>query len=46
MTYLFTNAPLFVPGMKQQDFPTDIERRTEEIQTKQGSISHAEDVKY
>jgi hypothetical protein len=46
MNYLFTNAPAFVPGMDQRDFPTDIERRAEEIEAKQGSVSHAEEVKY
>lgn len=44
MNYLFTNAPLFVPGMKKADFPTgrDLEHRVEEIEAKQGSVSHAE----
>jgi sugar porter (SP) family MFS transporter len=46
MNYLFTNAPIFVPGMDKRDFPTDIERRVEEVEAKQGSISHAEEVKY
>ncbi|KAG9195084.1 hypothetical protein G6011_00204 [Alternaria panax] len=44
MNYLFTNAPLFVPGMNKNDFPTDLERRVEEVAAKQGSISHAENV--
>ncbi|CAN9172455.1 unnamed protein product [Alternaria alternata] len=44
MNYLFTNAPLFVPGMNKNDFPTDLERRVEEVAAKQGSISHAEHV--
>jgi hypothetical protein len=42
MNYLFTNAPLFVPGMNKQDWGLDIERRVEEVAAKQGSISHAE----
>jgi hypothetical protein len=36
MNYLFTNAPLFVPGMQMQDFEThDLERRVEEAERKQ-----------
>jgi hypothetical protein len=46
MNYLFTNAPVFVPGMDSRNFPIDIERRAEEVEAKQGSISHAEEVKY
>ena len=44
MNYLFTNAPMFVPGMKMADFQPglDLERRVEEVQHKQGSISHQE----
>ena len=42
MNYLFTNAPLFVPGMNKQDWGLDIERRVEQVAAKQGSISHAE----
>jgi len=44
MNYLFTNAPLFVPGMKKVEFipGADLERRVEEVEAKQGSISHAE----
>lgn len=42
MNYLFTNAPLFVPGMNKRDFVPDIERRVEEVAAKQGSISHTE----
>jgi hypothetical protein len=42
MKYLFTNAPLFVPGMNKRDFVPDLERRVEEVAAKQGSISHAE----
>ncbi|KAF1912763.1 general substrate transporter [Ampelomyces quisqualis] len=44
MNYLFTNAPIFVPGMNKTDWAPgrDLERRVEEVQAKQGSISHAE----
>jgi hypothetical protein len=42
MNYLFTNAPLFVPGMKQSEWGLDIERRVEQVAAKQGSVSHAE----
>ncbi|KAF2424416.1 general substrate transporter [Tothia fuscella] len=36
MNYLFTNAPLFVPGMKIREFEThDLERRVEEAERKQ-----------
>lgn len=44
MNYLFTNAPLFVPGMDKRDWTPgqDLERRVEEVAAKQGSISHAE----
>jgi thiamine phosphate synthase YjbQ (UPF0047 family) len=42
MNYLFTNAPLFVPNMKNQDWALDIERRVEQVAAKQGSISHTE----
>ncbi|RMZ71929.1 MFS sugar transporter [Pyrenophora seminiperda CCB06] len=45
MNYLFTNAPLFVPGMNKRDFVPDIERRVEEVAAKQGSISHIEETK-
>lgn len=35
MNYLFTNAPLFVPGMKRHDFEThDLERRVEQVEAK------------
>lgn len=44
MNFLFTNAPLFVPGMKRADFEThELERRVEEVEAKQGSVSHVED---
>jgi hypothetical protein len=44
MNYLFTNAPIFVPGMNKTDWAPgrDLERRVEEVEAKQGSISHAE----
>jgi hypothetical protein len=47
MKYLFTNAPVFVPGMDKRDWApgVDLERRLEEVEAKQGSVSHAE-VKY
>ncbi|KAF2730979.1 general substrate transporter [Polyplosphaeria fusca] len=44
MNYLFTNAPLFVPGMKKSDYVThDLEHRVEEIETKQGYAQHVEE---
>ncbi|ORX99956.1 general substrate transporter [Clohesyomyces aquaticus] len=44
MNHLFRDAPLFVPGMKQSDFAaTDLERRVEEVEAKQGYASHVED---
>ncbi|KAI8941575.1 hypothetical protein NX059_002790 [Plenodomus lindquistii] len=48
MNHLFTHAPLFVPGMNKRDWAPgqDLERRLEEVEAKQGSISHAEEVKY
>jgi hypothetical protein len=44
MNYLFTNAPMFVPGMDKRDWAPgqDLERRVEEVAAKQGSVSHAE----
>ncbi|OAL47714.1 MFS sugar transporter-like protein [Pyrenochaeta sp. DS3sAY3a] len=44
MNHLFTHAPLFVPGMDKRDWVpgTDLERRVEEVEAKQGSILHAE----
>jgi hypothetical protein len=43
MNYLFTHAPLFVPGMKHVDFATlDIDRRVEEVEAKQGLGRHEE----
>jgi hypothetical protein len=42
MNYLFTNAPLFVPGMNMKDYEThDLERRVEEAERK-GSIAETE----
>lgn len=48
MNYLFTNAPIFVPGMSKSDWSpgADLERRVEEVAAKQGSISHTDEVKY
>ncbi|KAF2789010.1 general substrate transporter [Melanomma pulvis-pyrius CBS 109.77] len=44
MNYLFTNAPLFVPGMKPADFAThDLERRVEQVEAKQGYGRHQEE---
>ena len=35
MNYLFTHAPLFVPGMKESEWgTTDLERRHEEVEAK------------
>jgi hypothetical protein len=35
MKFLFTNAPIFVPGMKGNDYsPHDLERRVEEVEAK------------
>ena len=43
MNYLFTHAPLFVPGMKQVEFASlDIDRRVEEVEAKQGLGRHEE----
>ncbi|KAK7182400.1 hypothetical protein DPSP01_002308 [Paraphaeosphaeria sporulosa] len=43
MKYLFTEAPLFVPGMKRVDFEThDLEHRVQEVEAKQGYSSHVE----
>jgi hypothetical protein len=44
MNYLFTNAPMFVPGMDKHDWAPgqDLKRRVEEVAAKQGSVSHAE----
>lgn len=44
MNYLFTNAPLFVPGMKMADYQSyDLERREEEIERKHSVASHVEE---
>lgn len=44
MNYLFTHAPVFVPGMNKNEWQsTDIERRVAEVEAKQGSISHHEE---
>jgi hypothetical protein len=44
MNYLFTNAPMFVPGMNMSEFQPgqDLERRVVEVEAKHGSISHSE----
>lgn len=44
MNYLFKNAPLFVPGMKESDFRThDLERKAEVYEEKQGhNMAHVE----
>lgn len=43
MNYLFTNAPLFVPGIKKGEFDThDLEHRVEEVEAKQGYAAHVE----
>lgn len=41
MNYLFTNAPIFVPGMNMAEFEThDLDRRVQEVEEKQGSVSY------
>jgi hypothetical protein len=45
MNYLFTNAPLFVPGMKSDFNPHDLERRIEKVEGKQGGVSYIEKAK-
>jgi hypothetical protein len=45
MNYLFTNAPLFVPGMKSDFNSHDLERRVEEVEGKQGGVSYVEKAK-
>ena len=44
MHHLFTHAPIWVPGMDKRDWVpgTDLERRVEEVEAKQGSVSHVE----
>jgi hypothetical protein len=43
MNYLFTHAPLFVPGMSKKDWQSsELEHRVAEVKVKQGSISHDE----
>ncbi|KAF1991698.1 MFS putative major facilitator superfamily transporter [Aulographum hederae CBS 113979] len=45
MDYLFTHAPLFVPGMKKMEFEaTDLERRADEVARKTSVDGHHEDV--
>ncbi|KAF2108896.1 MFS sugar transporter-like protein [Lophiotrema nucula] len=44
MNYLFTNAPMFVPGIKKGEYEThDLEHRVEEVEAKQGYGTHAEE---
>ncbi|KAF2154241.1 MFS putative major facilitator superfamily transporter [Myriangium duriaei CBS 260.36] len=44
MKYLFTNAPIFVPGMKKSDFDThDLDRRAHEVEEKLGATHHVEE---
>ena len=44
MNYLFTNAPLFVPGMKLADFQSgDLEARLAEIREKDQAVTHVEE---
>jgi len=44
MNYLFTNAPLFVPSMKKEDYMTnDLEHRVQEVERKQSAVSHIEE---
>ncbi|PNS16959.1 High-affinity glucose transporter [Sphaceloma murrayae] len=44
MNYLFTNAPLFVPGMKKGDLLTgDLERRVHEKEAKMGTAEHVDE---
>ncbi|EME89014.1 uncharacterized protein MYCFIDRAFT_55519 [Pseudocercospora fijiensis CIRAD86] len=43
MTYLFTNAPWFVPGMNMKDYENhDLEHRIEEVQRKGSTVSQVE----
>ncbi|PGH15597.1 hypothetical protein AJ79_02379 [Helicocarpus griseus UAMH5409] len=43
MSYLFSNAPWFVPGMKKEDFATtDLERKVEEHEMKVEATRHDE----
>lgn len=46
MNYLFTNAPLFVPGMNKSDWNQhDLEHRVAEVEAKGSISSHAEEVR-
>ncbi|KAK4508500.1 hypothetical protein PRZ48_002239 [Zasmidium cellare] len=46
MNYLFTNAPLFVPGMSKSDWNQhDLEHRVAEVEAKGSISSHAEEVR-
>ncbi|PGH27372.1 hypothetical protein AJ80_00850 [Polytolypa hystricis UAMH7299] len=45
MSYLFTNAPWFVPGMKKNDYsPGDLEKKLEERQRKQATMAEHEEM--
>jgi hypothetical protein len=47
MSYLFTNAPMFVPTMNMSDFNTrDLENRAAEAERKGSIFSHVVEVKY
>ncbi|KAF2127698.1 MFS sugar transporter-like protein [Dothidotthia symphoricarpi CBS 119687] len=48
MNHLFKNAPLFVPGMDKREWApgVDLERRVEQVEAKQGSVSHHEVTTY
>jgi hypothetical protein len=42
MNYLFSQAPMFVPGMKMEDYENrDLERRVQEAEEKQ-TVQHQE----
>jgi hypothetical protein len=42
MNYLFAQAPIFVPGMKMENFDSrDLERRVQEAEDKQ-AVQHQE----
>ena len=45
MNYLFTNAPLLIPGTKQSEFHSnDLEHRAAELAQKEAAASHTEQV--
>lgn len=45
MNYLFTNAPMFVPGMKNVEYQShDLEKRTqEEVDRKNSQVEYVEE---